>query len=142
MSLDVYVPEPRVIEAGGKTLQILPLKVRQIPAFARHITPVVGPLLSGEFLEAMAVGGEDLVQAVRVATGEPEAWLADLYPQDFLVIVAAVVEVNADFFAQRVLPALDLAVENTRKILGATRLPSSLPAATAMATASTTPLDS
>ncbi len=139
MSLDVYVPEPRTVAAGGKTIDVLPLRVRQIPGFTRAVVPVLGPLGTGDLATAIAVGGEDLVSAVAIATGEPEDWLGELLPDEFLALVTAVVEVNADFFARRVLPALNAATETTLATLGVTRSPSSSPTATAGPTSSTTP---
>lgn len=139
MSLDVYIPAPRLVSAGGKDLAILPLRVRQIPAFTRYVSPVIAPLAGGDLLTAIATGGDDLVRAVAVATGESEDWLADLYPDDFLAITTAVVEVNADFFARRVLPALTAATETTLATLGVTPSPNSARAGIAPTTASGTP---
>lgn len=46
----------------------------------------------------IAVGGEDLVRAVAIATDQPEDWLGELLPDEFLALVTAVVDVNTDFF--------------------------------------------
>ena len=131
MSLDIYTPQPRPVTAGGKTINVLPLKVRQIPGFTRAIVPVLAPLGAGDLATAIAVGGEDLVRAVAIATDQPEDWLGELLPDEFLALVTAVVDVNADFFARRVLPALNAATETTLATLGMTPLPSSSPTVTA-----------
>ncbi|MCB1630603.1 MAG: hypothetical protein H7A12_07270 [Pseudomonadales bacterium] len=85
------------------------------------------------------MGGDDLVRAVAIATDQTEDWLGELLPDEFLPLVTAVVEVNADFFVRRVLPALNAATETTLATLGMTPLPSSSPTATAGPESSTTP---
>lgn len=130
MSLETYIPEARRVEIGGKTVTIAPLKVRQIPAFARHVGPAASLLLDGDIAGAVSEHGEGLITAMAIATGEDAGWIGDLLPDDFLRLVAEVVEVNADFFAHRVSPALSQTVERLTHALttGATPSPSSSPA--------------
>lgn len=138
MSLETYVPEIRHPLIGGKNVTVAPLKVRQIPAFTRAISPIMGPLLAGDMLAAVSVGGEDLVRAIAIATGEPEDWLGDLLPDEFIQLAAAVVEVNADFFVHRVMPELTRTTSHlTTALIGQTPSPSSPPAASHSATPST-----
>lgn len=139
MSLETYVTEPRRIEIGGKTVTIAPLKVRQIPAFARHVGPAATELFAGNLAGALALHGEGLIAAVAVATGEEAGWIGDLDADEFLRLVGEVVEVNADFFAHRVSPALSQTVARLTQALtpGATPSPSSSPADSPGATAST-----
>lgn len=128
MGLDTYIPTPRDVVAGGKTLQITPLRVRQIPAFAAAVAPAAGLLMSGDVLKALAVHGDSMLQAVAVATGEPADWLGDLLPDDFIGLASVVVEVNADFFVQRLAPAIEAATAQLQRTLtptaGATPSPS------------------
>lgn len=139
MSLDTYIPEIRHPLIGGKSVTVAPLKVRQIPPFLRAAGPAAQALFGGDLPGALARHGEALIQAMAVATGEPETWLGDLDADDFLRLVGEVVEVNADFFAQRVTPALEATVAKLTQALtpGATPSPSSSPADSAGATAST-----
>lgn len=116
MSLDTYVLTPREIEIAGKKLELTPLRVRQIPAFAKAILPVSGFMARGDLVAAMAVAGDDLVAAVTVATGEPHEWVANLLPDEFVALATAVMEVNTDFFVQRVAPKLVAAAESMKKI--------------------------
>ncbi len=139
MSLDIYTPQPWPVTVCGKTIDVLPLRVRQIPGFTRAVTPVLAPLVAGDLAAVIAVGGEDLVRAVAIATEQSEDWLGELLPDEFLALVTAVVGVNTDFFVQRVLPALNAATETTLATLGVTPLPSSSPTATAGPESSTTP---
>lgn len=141
MSLETYVYAASLVEAGGKHVAVSPLRVRQIPAFTRAISPIMGPLLAGDMLAAVSVGGEDLVRAIAIATGESEEWLGDLLPDEFIQLAAAVVEVNADFFVHRLAPTLSTAGARAMSALtdGATSSPTSSRTATAGQTPSTTP---
>lgn len=139
MSLDTYVIDVRQLLVAGKSVGIAPLKVRQIPAFTRAVGPVLAPLLAGDLMSAVAQGGDDLVRAAAIATGESVEWLGELLPDEFLTLLANVIEVNADFFVQRVLPTLNAAAEKTQAILGATPSLSSAPTDTASPASSTTP---
>lgn len=94
---------------------------------------------AGDLATVITVGGEDLVRAVAIATDQTEDRLGELLPDEFLALVTAVVDVNADFFVRRVLPALNAATETTLATLGVTPLLSSSPTATAGPESSTTP---
>lgn len=137
MSLETYVPEIRHPLIGGKSVTVAPLRVRQIPPFLRAAGPAAQALFGGDLAGALAVHGEALIESMAVATHEPAAWLGDLEADEFLRLVGEVVEVNADFFARRVTPALDATVTKLTSALtlGATPSPSSSPAASAGATA-------
>lgn len=131
LNLETYVPSPRRIDVGGKPLDILPLRVRQIPAFARAVGGAAHLLMGGNLAAAVALHGEDIIKAMAVATGESDDYLGDLLPDDFLLLVATVMEVNADFFVQRVAPQIQ-AIQCKVKVRmdGAMPSPSSSPTAT------------
>ena len=119
-NLTTYIPEVRHPMIGGKNVTVAPLKVRQIPAFTRAITPVMGLLTGGNLLAAVASAGDDLIQAVSIATDEPATWIGDLEADEFLQLAAKVLEVNADFFVHRVAPAMTNASQTLTRILGET----------------------
>lgn len=137
MSLDTFVTEPRMVAAGGKQVAVAPLRVRQIPPFARAIAPAMSAIAGGHMQDVIIAHGESLVRAVAIATGESEEWLGDLTADEFLALASAVVEVNADFFGQRVAPMLERAAQTMAQALsgvgantaGPTPSPSSAPSA-------------
>lgn len=135
MGLDTYVIVPREIEAGGKTLAITPLRVRQIPAFVRAISPAAGLLTDGRIADAVALHGDGIVEAMAVATGETEDWIGDLLPDAFLELVAAVMEVNGDFFARRVAPLITAMQEKAEAAATSMRGATSSPSLSGTATA-------
>jgi len=135
MTLETYIPVPHAIVVGGKTLAITPLKVRQIPAFVRAIAPAANLLTSGRIAEAVALHGEGIATSMTVACDESEEFIGELLGDEFLSLVSAVMEVNGDFFARRVVPQITAIQEKAERAAmamnGATSLPCSSDTATA-----------
>lgn len=107
--LDKLVPQACEITLAGETVSVKPLKVGQMPAFLRAITPVMQQI-SGEGIDWLALfgqQGDDLLTAVSIAVGKPRAWVDDLAADEAIVLAAKVIEVNADFFTRTVMPRLD-----------------------------------
>jgi hypothetical protein len=131
-TLETYIPVPREIVIGGKTLAITPLRVRQIPAFVRAIAPAAELISQGRMADAVALHGEGMATAMVVATGESETAIGDLLPDEFLGLASAVMEVNADFFVRRVAPLIaDIQKKAMEKMSGGMSSPSSSGTATA-----------
>jgi hypothetical protein len=136
MSLDAFLPQARSVSVGGRTLSILPLRVKQIPAFAKAIAPAMSRIASGDIIGAVAEHGEQIIDAVSIATGAERDFVEALEADAFLELASVVMEVNADFFARRVLPALEKMSETMVRTLGAQPSPSSSQPASASATSS------
>lgn len=125
---DSSVLEVPAREVGycGETLKVSPLQIRQIPPFAREIRPIFAAfanaftfsasgdgsggggelLMDGEELVALAgEHGERLIAAVAIATGADRDLIERGNAAEFIELVIAVVEVNADFFARAVTKA-------------------------------------
>jgi len=107
--LDKLVPQAFEITLAGEAVSVKPLKVGQMPAFLRAITPVMQQI-GGEGIDWLALFGErgdDLLTAVAIAIGKPRAWVDDLAADEAILLAAKVIEVNADFFTRTVMPRLD-----------------------------------
>lgn len=107
--LDKLVPPTFEITLAGETISVKPLKVGQMPAFLRAITPVMQQI-NGDGIDWLALfgqQGDDLLTAVSIAVGKPRAWVDDLAADEAIVLAAKVIEVNADFFTRTVMPRLD-----------------------------------
>ena len=128
MSLETYLPITENVAAGGETLAISPLRVRQVPPFLRAIGPAAGLLAAGNVLAAVAQHGEALIEAAAIVTGKSVEWLGDLMPDEFIALMAAILSVNADFFVQRVNPHILAISQRVQAMPGATPSPSSLEA--------------
>jgi hypothetical protein len=92
----------------GREVTIRPLKVGQLPAFAKAVGPILAavPASTGGFEDVDIVGlvathGEALIAACVVASGIPETEIRDAEIDEFMLLIADVISVNADFFRRR-----------------------------------------
>lgn len=107
--LDKLVPQAVEISLAGDVVAIKPLKIGQMPAFLRAITPVMQQL-GGNGIDWLALFGEhgdDLLTAVSIAISKPRAWVDALDADEAILVAAKVIEVNADFFIRTVMPRLN-----------------------------------
>lgn len=102
--LNTFFPEIRTETIGGRDIKVPNLKVRQLAAFGRAADPFMPLILTGDYLAVVTHHTDSVCEAVSIATGVETDWLGDLDPDEMLRLVAAVFEVNLDFFAQRLLP--------------------------------------
>ena len=120
-------PVPVTLVIGGEPLELTPIRVGELPAFARAVQPVAVSLsASPDWLALMAEHGEAVIEAVAIATRRPVDWVAGLGLDEAVRLTEAVFEVNADFFIQRVLPSLTEAATRVSQTLGA-RIPGAMP---------------
>lgn len=107
--LETLIPQAVELVIDGEPLAIKPLKVGQMPAFLRAITPVMQQI-GGDGIDWLTLFGErgdDLLTAVSIAIGKPRAWVDELAADEAILLAAKVIEVNADFFTRTVLPRLN-----------------------------------
>ena len=120
-------PVPVTLVIGGERLELTPLKVGDVPAFARAVQPVAASLsASPDWLALLAEHGEAVIDAVAIASRRPPEWVTSLALDEAVRLAEAVFEVNADFFIQRVLPSLTEAATRVSQTLGA-RIPGAMP---------------
>jgi hypothetical protein len=107
--LEKLIPQALELTVNGETLAIKPLKVGQMPAFLRTISPVMQHLSRTEidWLTLFGERGDDLLSAIAIAVGKPRQWVDDLAADEAILLAAKVIEVNADFFTRTVMPKLD-----------------------------------
>ena len=115
-------PVPLILFVGGERLELTPLRLGEIPGFARAIRPLASSLsASPDWLALLDEHGEAVIEAVAIASRRPKDWLAGLELDDAVRLIEAVFEVNADFFIQRVWPSLsEAAAQIGTRIAGAT----------------------
>ena len=120
-------PVPVTLVIGGERLDLTPLKVGDVPAFARAVQPVAASLsASPDWLALLAEHGEAVIDAVAIASRRPPEWVTNLALDDAVRLAEAVFEVNADFFIQRVLPSLTEAATRVSQTLGV-QIPGAMP---------------
>lgn len=131
--LETFFPAPRVVH--GVTIQ--PVRMRQLPAFARAIQPIWGLLMAEAWWQIATDHYDEAVTAVLAATdGASAADIGELYPDQFFDLCKAVFEVNLDFFGRRLLPMVREAMVAPRRNGGLSSQPSSAAGSTSPGSAS------
>ena len=107
--LEKLIPVDTLVQVAGETIAISPLKVGQLPAFLRVISPLMTQLSAPQinWLALFGERGDDLLTAIAIAVRKPREWVDDLAADEALLLAAKVMEVNADFFTRTVIPKLD-----------------------------------
>lgn len=96
--------------------EITPIKVKDLQAFLAAIEPVARELAAGDILSALTKHADGVIAATAIGAGVERSWLEQQTPDVLVDLAAKVLEVNADFFAQRVLPRLTSAAETIARI--------------------------
>ncbi|GJQ55596.1 MAG: hypothetical protein HKUEN07_21650 [Rhodocyclaceae bacterium] len=100
-------PVPVSAEIAGERIDLTPLKVGEVPAFARAVQPIAASLsVSPDWLALLAEHGEAAIAAIAIATRRPVEWVAGLDLDEAVRLAEAVFAVNADFFIRRLLPSV------------------------------------
>lgn len=123
--LETLIPQPETIEIRGQQITLNPLSIGRLASVMKAIKPVLADvsLADVNLVVLASEHGEALIEAIGAATGCDQAWLSDLPADEFIFLAAKVLEINADFFARRVLPEITAAAEKIGK-LGAGPTPS------------------
>lgn len=116
--LEKLFPAAREVQVGAKTVKVEALGIRKLGQVARLLKKIADaagdePTVIDVFVEHH----DELIAIVATATGEADDWVGRIPPADFVKLVFAVVEVNADFFV-RGLPELNANVQATMRALG------------------------
>lgn len=119
--LDVIQPAATSASFNGRAITIEPLKVGQLPAFARAIKPISGvieDIATGRatpdlftIMALVAEHGGSVVDAVSIASGVPAEELNNATPDQLVELAVVALKVNADFFKGRLTPAILAAVK-------------------------------
>jgi len=113
--LDTLIPHTTHLTVAGETLALSPLKVGQMPAFLRAITPAMKDMGGGpiDWLTLFGERGDDLLTAIGIAIGKPRDWIDALDADEAVLLTAKVIEVNADFFTRTVMPRINGLIAQT-----------------------------
>jgi hypothetical protein len=100
-------PVPETVTIGGETLDITPLKVGELPVFARAVRPIASKLgPNPDWLRLLSEDGESVILALAIACRKPPEWVSNLAMDDAIRLAEAVFGANADFFIRRVVPEI------------------------------------
>lgn len=96
------------VTAGGEEFIVKPMAARQLPQFIGFMRDIQ-PTITEHGLSAMSLiehENERVGTLAASVVGKAPEWALDLDADEYLELVGAVVEMNADFFVQRLLPAM------------------------------------
>lgn len=134
-TLEVLEPSGSSVSYRGETVEVRPLTIGQLPKLVRTARPVINAVLSLQSLpddtettafvdlivDMLADHGESIYQAAAICIGKPVDWVADGELDEFVQLAKAVIEVNRDFFVQRLGPLLANRANNPATGGGLTR---------------------
>lgn len=105
--LSILYPPPRSVSVGGQRIDVTPIRVRELAAFAAAMRPLAQALADGvELPWLLAEHTGALIATVAVGARVETAWIEGLGLDELLDLAEAVIEVNADFFVHRLAPRL------------------------------------
>lgn len=110
--LNKVIPTVKTIIIAGESLPILPFKVGRLPLVLTAIQPVAYVLMGQadgttlDILSLVIAHTDDSLNLLAVLADKPRAWVDDLGLDDAVTLLSELLEVNLDFFVQRVLPRL------------------------------------
>lgn len=148
--MDILFPEGKILTIGGEEITIKPLTFGQIPKASKMVAPIIKAMakselagdsvidMAGNWVDVLAIGGDDLLNLIGWAIGKDRAWFDTLQMDDGVELVKSVIEVNADFFTKKVMDRLNLGALGSKET-GATSSPSSSAPDTAEETSTATP---
>lgn len=132
-------PVPTSILIGGEPLEITPLKVGELPAFARAVRPVAAKLSPDpDWLRLLSEDGESVILALAIACRRPPDWVAALAVDEAIRLCEAVFQANADFFISRVVPEITQMSARVSQQIG-TAIPGAMPSTDSSDPATATP---
>jgi hypothetical protein len=108
---EALAPGSTVVRAAGRDLAVSPLKLRQIGPVARLLRQVIAdPMFqagadseigSDQLLALFTDHDEDIISALAIMADVDRAWVAELNLDDALQLLLVCIQVNRDFFTQR-----------------------------------------
>lgn len=132
-------PIPATLTVRGESLDITPLRVGELPVFARAIRPMAAKIsVNPDWLRLLSEDGESVILALAIACRRAPDWVATLSLDEAIVLAEAVFGANADFFIQRVLPEITQMSARVNQRIG-TLTPGATPLASSFATDTATP---
>ncbi len=111
MTLETFAPTPRKIAIAGRTVSILPLTLGRMPAFSAAVKTVGGLLFVADYLTLLSEHSEDAARVIIAGSDVTPAEAEGLDAEQAVELLAAIYEVNADFFISRLRPAMTRAAE-------------------------------
>lgn len=115
--LEKMTPAGVQVKVGGENVTVSPIRVKELPQLMRVAKPFEADLnrkIEGkaDIIRMLAAHPDSLIEAVAICCRKPIEWVDALELDEFVQVALAVIEVNFDFFIQKVLPAVEAGMQN------------------------------
>jgi hypothetical protein len=115
-TLQQLFPLGKEVMIADKALRITPFKLGELPKVFRAVEPITTLVMEAfgsqqsqikSLTKIMVGGGDNVIDLIAIGSRQPRTWVEDLDADQGIELLAAVIEVNASFFVQKVLPILN-----------------------------------
>lgn len=111
-AFNTFSPSPVVVTLSGGALELTPIRLGELPRLLAVVRPLASELTTDpDWLALLGQHGDAVLDLLAITTRRERAWVNDLPLDDAVQLVAAVFEVNADFFVAHVVPAIQGAAQ-------------------------------
>ena len=109
---NTFPPEPVVVTLSGTALELTPIRLGELPRLLAVVRPLAEDIgTDPDWMALLGRHGDAVLDLLAITTRRERAWVNDLSLEDAVQLVAAVFEVNADFFVAQVVPSIQGAAE-------------------------------
>lgn len=123
-AIAAIAPPPTIaVQAGDRALVIAPASVRALAGMLRDGGDVFAAIGTLPLLALFAQHADGLIAIAAHGSGLTRDEVAALPGDAFFALLGAVIEINADFFAHRLLPAMNQLMEAAARGISATSSP-------------------
>lgn len=114
-----FPPQPQVVVIAGETLELTPIRVGEVPKLLAAVQPIASHLTQAapDWLALITQHGDAIVDVLAIAARRSREWVEALSIDDAVNLASVLFEVNADFFVQRVAPAIQSAAARIKEIV-------------------------
>ena len=115
-TLQQLFPLGKEVTIADKALRITPFKLGELPRVFKVIEPITALVIEAlgssqnqmaSLTKIMVGGGDNVLDLIAIGSRQPRTWVDELEMDQGIDLLAAVIEVNASFFVQKVLPILN-----------------------------------
>lgn len=118
--MEVLAPASASVSYGDEVIAVQPMAIGVIPLVVRELRPVINAVRSGSgdvgaleleinaglIMDLVVDHADALFTAVALCVGRPREEIVAGNPAEFVELTLKIVEVNRDFFTQRIAPLL------------------------------------
>ena len=122
-------PTGKEVSIQAENLTIKPFKFGELPKVFKLVTPMAAALSTLQqnrdnpataIAGLIANGGDSILDLMVIGSHKPREWIDNLDMDEGATLLTAILEVNADFFIQKVLPVIMDTASKVKTVSGQT----------------------